>query len=82
MVKDENIKAYDAVNHPKHYTQGKIECIDFIKDMLTPEEYRGFIKGLIIKYIVRERIKNGDEDLQKARWYLNHYMSELNGEEC
>ena len=39
----------DNVNHPIHYNTGKIESIDYIEDMLTPEEYRGFIKGNIIK---------------------------------
>ena len=61
----------DKVNHPNHYTSGKIEVIDFIKDQLTEEEFRGYIKGNLLKYISRERHKNGDEDLKKAQFYLN-----------
>jgi hypothetical protein len=38
----------DPVNHPAHYTQGKVECIDAIESMLTPEEYRGFLKGALV----------------------------------
>lgn len=68
----------ENVNHPKHYTHGGIEVIDIMETQLSPEEYRGYIKGQIIKYITREAHKNGDEDLAKAQWYLNRYMDYLN----
>lgn len=68
----------ENVNHPKHYTQGGIEVIDIMETQLSPEEYRGYIKGQVIKYITREAHKNGDEDLAKAQWYLNRYMDYLN----
>ena len=74
----------DMVNHPNHYTSGKIEVIDIIEDQLTPEEYRGYIKGQVIKYTTRERHKNGDEDLKKAHWYQTRYLEylkKLKGEE-
>ena len=56
----------DNVNHPKHYTNGKIEPIDYINgnDM-------DYLEGNIIKYISRYKYKNGIEDLEKARFYLN-----------
>lgn len=60
----------DMVNRPPHYTQGGLECIDAIRAALTEEEYRGYIKGNTIKYIWRERHKNGDEDIKKTIWYL------------
>lgn len=66
----------DNVNRPAHYTQGGVECIDAIKAALTPEEFRGYCKGNIIKYIWRERHKGGDESLQKARWYLNKVLED------
>lgn len=61
----------DAVNHPKHYTDGKYECIDFIEEygMLTHV-------GNAIKYITRAGIKDEKkyaEDLNKAFWYLHRY---------
>lgn len=59
----------DNVNNPPHYTQGGIECIDAIKSALTPEEFRGYCKGNVIKYIWRERHKGGDESIRKAGWY-------------
>jgi hypothetical protein len=61
----------DNVNHPQHYTQGGIETIDFIKAKLTKEEYIGYLKGNIIKYVTRERHKNGAEDIAKMNWYSN-----------
>lgn len=67
----------DMVNHPSHYTQGKIEVIKIMEDQLTAEEYRGYIKGQVIKYITRERYKNGLEDLEKADWYLRHLIEYL-----
>ena len=60
----------DAVNHPSHYNNGQIECIDAIKAALTDEEFRGFCKGNVLKYTWRERHKGGNESLKKAAWYL------------
>lgn len=64
----------DMVNSPNHYTAGQFEVIDVIKDWLTEEEFRGYIKGNLIKYIARERLKNGDEDIKKSIFYLNYLM--------
>jgi hypothetical protein len=77
LAQQEN-KKYDNVNHPSHYTQGAFETIEIIKDKLTPEEFKGYIKGNIIKYITRESLKNGNEDLRKAQWYLNYLIKTLN----
>lgn len=68
------------VTHPKHYNTGKIEVIRIIEDQLTDEEYRGYIKGQVLKYITRERTKNGLEDLQKAAWYLNRLIKKMERE--
>lgn len=62
--------ANDNVDHPAHYTQGDVECIDAIKSALTEEEFRGYCKGNALKYTWRERMKGGAEDLEKACWYL------------
>ncbi len=64
----------DVVNHPSHYTDGEIECIDAIKAQLTEEEYRGYLKGNIAKYVWRERHKGGTESLKKASWYLKRLV--------
>lgn len=68
----------DAVNHPSHYTQGGIECIEAIKASMSSEEFLGYLKGNTIKYIWRYRMKGKyKEDLQKAQWYLNRLLEEL-----
>ena len=59
----------DMVNNPIHYGTGDIECIDYIQDFLTEEEYIGYLRGNIAKYLHRWRYKNGLEDLKKAQWY-------------
>lgn len=72
-------KQHDNVNHPNHYTTGKIETIEYIEDKLTEEEFKGYVKGNVIKYLSRERHKNGDEDIKKAGWYLNRLIAKLDG---
>lgn len=65
----------DTVFNPKHYNQGSHECIDEIRAMLSPEEFKGFLKGNVIKYRYRANLKNGKEDLAKAdnyAYYLIH----------
>ena len=57
----------------------KIECINYIQDKLTPEEFRGYNKGNVIKYVTRERHKNGDGDLKKAKWYSDKLIDVLEG---
>jgi hypothetical protein len=59
-----------SINHPRHYTEGEVECIEAIKSALTEEEWVGYLKGNIFKYVWRERHKGGVESLKKARWYL------------
>ncbi len=61
----------DVVNKPKHYTYGDIEVIDYIEQVT--KNYKpelAFAIGNAIKYISRANHKNGKEDLDKARWYL------------
>jgi hypothetical protein len=69
---DEQVE--DLVNNPRHYTQGNIECIEAIEAQLSPEEFRGFLKGNICKYLWRERDKGGIESLEKAKWYLDRLI--------
>ncbi|MBS1960721.1 MAG: DUF3310 domain-containing protein [Bdellovibrionales bacterium] len=66
-------KENDVVNHPSHYTDGKIEVIEYIED-----KKLGFNLGNTIKYISRAGKKNPDkeiEDLQKAKWYLEREIN-------
>lgn len=68
----------DPVNHPAHYTHGGIETIDFIQAKLTPEEFRGYLKGNILKYGSRLGHKDNDmQDAGKLNWYTNKLRSVL-----
>lgn len=70
QIADVEISEKDNIN-PNHYIFGGIETIEYLKAKLTPEEYRGFLKGNVLKYVSREAEKNGEEDLKKAKWYLD-----------
>jgi len=62
----------DPVAHPKHYTIGKIEVLDFILDQDLP-----YLAGNIVKYLSRYRWKGKPvEDLRKARFYLDRLIQE------
>jgi hypothetical protein len=68
----------DNINHPPHYNRGNIETIDMIKNSMSPSEFEGYLQGNIIKYISRYRYKGTAlEDLQKAQWYINRLIKEV-----
>ena len=67
----------DPVNHPSHYKQGNRETIEVIKDYMTDDEFVGYLKGNVIKYVGRFKFKgNPLQDLKKASWYLNKLIKE------
>ncbi len=71
------ITMIDPVNHPEHYKVGGIETIDFIKAKLTPEEFRGYLKGNVLKYASRAGHKdNAVQDAGKLAWYANRLSKE------
>lgn len=87
-VTEEELKEYwaeepipskgEKVNHPSHYTKGGMEVIDVLEAFLTPEEFNGFLKGNVIKYILRAGYKEDEiQDLQKCGWYLDRQLSKL-----
>lgn len=65
------------VHHPDHYNSGAIETIDYLESTLSKEEFAGFCKGNVLKYVSREKHKNGIEDLEKASWYLSTLIETL-----
>ena len=69
---------HDPVERPKHYNQGGVECLDGIEAALTPEEFKGYCKGNIIKYVWRENFKDQNiQDLKKSNFYLNRLIDKL-----
>ena len=67
----------DNINHPSHYTQGGIECLDAIEASMPDEGFQDYCKGNILKYVWRYRFKNGVEDLKKARFYLDRMIQSV-----
>jgi hypothetical protein len=75
IVADVNqaIAQHDSVNHPKHYTAGGIETIDFIE-----AKKLGYNLGNVVKYITRAGHKGNQlEDLRKAQWYLTREINSM-----
>ena len=76
---NEHAVVHDNVNHPAHYTAGGIECIDCIESMIAPikNPTYAFLTGQSLKYLARYTMKNGVEDLKKARWYLDRLIGKV-----
>lgn len=69
----------DMVNSPAHYTQGDIECIDAIAQVVKDlDGMEAMCTGNAIKYLWRWKHKNGVEDLKKAQWYLQRMIDNFN----
>ena len=68
----------DMVNHPKHYNQGGIECIDALKAATVGKRgIEAVCVANVIKYLWRYEEKNGIEDVRKAKWYIERLLKEL-----
>lgn len=73
MENKEIIEDRKVINHPKRYggENNPYECIKVLKAWLTPEEYAGFLKGNVIKYLCRCGKKDEAlQELKKSEWYL------------
>ena len=75
-------KKTDNINHPSHYCQNGLESIDVIKAFSADlNGEAAFCHGNAIKYILRFYHKNGKEDLEKAKWYINRLEDILYGDD-
>lgn len=74
-----NFTESDNVNHPKHYggEDNPYEVIKVLEAWLSPDEFEGFLKGNILKYLARSKLKGQEEDVKKAAWYNEYYVSFL-----
>ena len=71
--------ASDAVNSPEHYNMLDIEAINLIEMSMTKEEFLGYLKGNVLKYIIRYKHKGkAGEDLDKGKWYLDRLRNKIN----
>jgi len=70
-----DIPPTDNINHPPHYNNNKIECIDYLEDSLG-DGFTYYLEGNVKKYLHRWRYKTAPvEDLRKARWYLDKLIN-------
>lgn len=68
----------DRVNHPAHYTAGKIECIDALAAATSGlAGIEAVCTANAVKYLWRWKYKNGAEDLKKAQWYISRLLKEI-----
>jgi hypothetical protein len=66
----------ELVNHPSHYQSGKYECIEVLSDVVANlKGIEAFCVGNAFKYLWRYQKKNGVEDLNKAKWYLDYLLT-------
>lgn len=76
-----NVVEKDMIN-PNHYKTGGIETIDYMEAKLTPEEYQGYLRGNIIKYVSRAGLKDDVlQEYKKAQWYLDRLIKHLEGDD-
>lgn len=78
---ERTLLANDPVNHPSHYCQGGIECIEALKAATTElEGIEAVCTANAIKYLWRWKRKNGAQDLEKAKFYIDYLIKHLKGE--
>ena len=64
-------RSEDVVNHPQHHTFGGIEAIDVMKAKMTDEQFKGYLLGNALKYLMRCNHKGVfAQDVAKAGWYV------------
>lgn len=73
-----SIIEFDPVNRPQHYADSKVECIDAMIQAYGVEAVKSFCLCNAFKYHWRHRNKNGQEDLDKAAWYMDKYKELVN----
>jgi|TARA_R100000789_G_C2978947_1_gene142892 hypothetical protein len=68
----------DQVNNPDYYNKTGIETIDLIKNSMSEVEFRGYLKGNIIKYVSRHMHKGMPlKDVLKAQWYIDRLADQM-----
>lgn len=70
---EKEVPMNDNVHSPKHYMIPgcNFESIDIIRQRLGDVGFMFFLEGNVSKYLIRAEKKNGKEDYEKAKKYLN-----------
>ena len=63
-----------------HYSSKTIQPWDAMASWMTPEQFEGYLRGNVIKYVARYPDKKGVEDLKKAQHYLVKLIEVLEGD--
>ncbi|GEM_PF-3070854 len=84
MISDaaNNKGLFDPVNRPQHYADRKYEVIDVIEDSMSVTEFKGFLLGNVLKYVMRYDKKGGVQDLEKSNWYLQKLIEAEKEDKC
>jgi|TARA_B100001093_G_scaffold426110_1_gene419894 hypothetical protein len=78
MSERESTQSLDMVNNPTHYNAKGVECIDAIEASMSKDEFKGYLKGNVMKYMWRYDYKGKPvEDLKKAEWYLKKLIASV-----
>lgn len=78
-VKSTIDESTNNVDHPTHYTNDKYECIDVMQELFGKEAIQTFCLLNAFKYLWRHKQKNGNEDIEKANWYLQKHLELIDG---
>lgn len=76
-TKVENKENFDIINKPFHYNTSKYECIEVMREVFGDEKLKIWCILNAFKYLYRCYYKNGDQDLEKATYYLNYINKNL-----
>ena len=69
----------DLKNKPNHYHKGGFDIYEIMQMKMSPEEYRGFCKGNVLKYLLREDQKGGVNDIKKLRFNADVLIENMEG---
>ena len=71
----------DMINNPPHYISGGLEVLEVLEKKMSPEAFKGFLMGNVLKYVLRHEYKGGLQDLKKANFYLTKWIDVANSRE-
>ena len=69
----------DEMEEETHYQKMEIQPWDVMDDLLTKEEFIGYLKGNMIKYAMRQGKKQGSDDAKKYKAYKEKLIDKLSG---
>jgi hypothetical protein len=80
FIKEQDKKMLeDLINNPNHYHFGGLDVYELMQMKFSPEYYRGFCLGNILKYVLRHELKGGVSDLEKADFNLKRLVENYKG---